>query len=103
MPHVIRYNATDAPYKMAALPQHHYPRALVEYADLADLLGLGGNTNEQKVVNLIAAVEDLKARLEIPATVREIVGAEREQEYLVSALGGGGPGVYVYVYVYGLG
>lgn len=24
--HVIRYNATDAPYKQAALPQHHYPR-----------------------------------------------------------------------------
>lgn len=83
--HVVRYNATDAPYKMAALPQHHYPRALVEYADLADLLGLGGTTQEQKVVRLIGAVEDLKRKLDIPPTIREIVGAEREQEYLVSS------------------
>lgn len=82
--HVIRYNATDCPYKQAALPQHHYPRSLVEYADLADMLGLGGSTLEEKVVNLIQAVEELKAKVEIPSTIREIVGVEREQEYLAT-------------------
>jgi len=80
---------TDCPYKQAALPQHHYPRSLVEYSDLADMLGLGGGSQEEKVVRLIAAVEELKAKLDIPLTIREIVGAEREPEYLVGCWRGG--------------
>jgi alcohol dehydrogenase class IV len=55
----------------------------VEYADVANLLGLGGSTDEERVVRLIGAVEELKAKLDIPLTLREIIGAEREQEYMV--------------------
>ncbi|KAI8477186.1 MAG: acetaldehyde dehydrogenase [Monoraphidium minutum] len=65
----------------------HGPRqrgSLVEYADLADLLCLGGTTQEDKVVRLIAAVEELKAKVDIPPTIREIVGAEREGEYMAT-------------------
>ncbi|KAG2483733.1 hypothetical protein HYH03_017451 [Edaphochlamys debaryana] len=70
--HVIRYNATDMPAKQAAFPQYQYPQAKQDYADLANMLGLGGNTVDEKVVKLIEAVENLKKQVEIPSTIKEI-------------------------------
>ncbi len=69
--HVIRYNAEDAPQKQAAFPQYAYPQAKERYARIANYLGLPGNDDAEKVTSLIAAIEDLKARLNIPATIRE--------------------------------
>ena len=42
---------------------------LVKYAAIADLLGLGGNTIEEKVARLIAAVEHLLDQLAIPRSI----------------------------------
>lgn len=42
--HVIRFNATDSPTKQAAFPQYHHPMALTHYSELADSLGLHGET-----------------------------------------------------------
>ncbi|PNW71110.1 hypothetical protein CHLRE_17g746997v5 [Chlamydomonas reinhardtii] len=70
--HVIRYNATDMPAKQAAFPQYEYPTAKQDYADLANMLGLGGNTVDEKVIKLIEAVEELKAKVDIPPTIKEI-------------------------------
>ncbi len=39
--HVIRYNATDAPFKQAIFPQYEYPHAKERYAAIADSLNLG--------------------------------------------------------------
>ncbi|MEB3295714.1 MAG: bifunctional acetaldehyde-CoA/alcohol dehydrogenase [Synechococcales bacterium] len=36
--HVIRYNATDAPFKQAIFPQYEYPHAKERYAKIADHL-----------------------------------------------------------------
>lgn len=47
--HVIRYNATDMPAKQAAFPQYKYPHAKTQYAELATMLGLGGETKDEKV------------------------------------------------------
>ncbi len=47
--HVIRYNATDAPAKQAAFPQYQYPKTKQQYAELASMLNLGGNTEDEKV------------------------------------------------------
>ncbi|WP_271254517.1 bifunctional acetaldehyde-CoA/alcohol dehydrogenase [Pseudanabaena sp. Chao 1811] len=69
--HVIRYNATDVPFKQAIFSQNKYPNSKWRYARIADYLNLGGETEEEKVVNLIAAVEDLKRQVDIPATIKD--------------------------------
>ena len=68
---VIRYNATDIPLKQTAFPQYTYPTAKSRYARVADYLQLGGKTEDEKVERLIKAVEELKAKLEIPASIRD--------------------------------
>ncbi|WIF94005.1 bifunctional acetaldehyde-CoA/alcohol dehydrogenase [Caminicella sporogenes] len=68
---VIRYNAVDNPRKQATFPQYKYPNAKWRYARIADYLQLGGNTDEEKVELLIKAIDDLKAKLNIPKTIKE--------------------------------
>jgi acetaldehyde dehydrogenase/alcohol dehydrogenase len=74
--HVIRYNATDVPFKQAIFPQYKYPQAKERYARIADYLSLGGNTAEEKVEKLVEAVEQLKQQLDIPTTIREVLGGD---------------------------
>lgn len=69
---VIRFNAVDAPTKQAAFPQYKYPNTVERYARIADYLGLGGKTAPEKVEKLIAAIEELKKKCEIPATLNEV-------------------------------
>lgn len=67
----------------AAFPQYQYPTAKQDYADLATMLNLGGNTVDEKVVKLIEAVENLKKQCDVPATIKEIFNdASRENEFL---------------------
>ena len=68
---VIRYNATDIPLKQTAFPQYTYPTAKSRYARIADHLQLGGKTEDEKVEHLIRAIEELKAKLDIPASIRD--------------------------------
>lgn len=79
--HVIRYNATDAPFKQAIFPQYKYPNAKHRYAQIADHLGLGGITDDEKVVRLVDAIEDLKQQVEIPLTIRETLNASEQDFY----------------------
>jgi acetaldehyde dehydrogenase/alcohol dehydrogenase len=74
--HVIRYNASDAPRKQATFPQYTHPDAKARYARVADHLGLGGNTLDEKVERLIEAVEELKRTLNIPASI-QAAGVDR--------------------------
>jgi acetaldehyde dehydrogenase / alcohol dehydrogenase len=50
------------------------------------MLGLGGSSREEKVIKLIEAVERLKAELDVPPTIREIVGTEKEAQYFNATL-----------------
>jgi len=68
---VIKFNATDVPTKQAAFPQYEYPTAKARYARIADYLGLGGKTDDEKVDNLINAIEELKLELDIPASIKQ--------------------------------
>ncbi|WP_017715420.1 bifunctional acetaldehyde-CoA/alcohol dehydrogenase [Kamptonema formosum] len=79
--HVIRYNATDAPLKQAIFPQYKYPNAKWRYARIADYLGLGGSTEDEKVEKLIEAVENLKRELDIPLTIKEALPAQEKAFY----------------------
>ena len=71
MNEVIRFNAEEAPTKQAAFAQYKYPNASYRYAKIADYLGLGGNTNAEKVELLIKAVEELQAKVNMPKTIQE--------------------------------
>ena len=68
---VIRFNSCDAPAKMGTFSQYDHPKTMARYAEVATHLGLGGATNEEKVENLIKAVNELKARVGIKATIKD--------------------------------
>ena len=69
--HVLRFNASEQPVKMGTFPQYDHPHTLARYAEIADSLHLGGNTNEEKLEKLIAAIEELKAKVGIKKTIRD--------------------------------
>ncbi len=77
---VLRFNAAEVPTKMGTFPQYDHPHTLARYAQVADCLGLGGNSDEEKLEKLIAAIEDLKGKIGIKATIREY-GID-EQDFL---------------------
>lgn len=67
---VIKFNATESPRKQATFAQYKYPMAIERYAQIAEALGLGGTTAEDKTQKLIAAIAGLKKELEIPETLK---------------------------------
>ena len=69
--HVLRFNAAEVPTKMGTFSQYDHPHTLERYAQIADYLHLGGKTDEQKLEKLIEAIEQLKKRVGIKATIRE--------------------------------
>jgi acetaldehyde dehydrogenase/alcohol dehydrogenase len=79
--HVIRYNATDIPFKQAIFPQYKYPKAKERYAQIADYLHLGGVTLDEKVEKLVDAIENLKHQLDIPATIKEALSEDEQVFY----------------------
>ncbi len=79
--HVIRYNATDAPFKQATFSQYKYPNAKWRYARIADYLGLGGDTTEEKINRLIGAIENLKRDLDIPVALKDAMRDGRAEFY----------------------
>jgi len=77
LPHVIAYNAA-VPSKFMPSPYQKGYVAHKKYATVADLLGLGGGTVEEKVNKLIAATERLLDQLEFPRSIAEL-GISREE------------------------
>ena len=71
MKEVIKFNATDAPTKQAAFAQYKYPNAAWRYAKIADHLGLGGNTEAEKVELLLKAIDELQNKVNMPKTIQE--------------------------------
>jgi acetaldehyde dehydrogenase/alcohol dehydrogenase len=76
--HVIRFNATDNPTKQAAFPQYRYPGAIPRYIRINDYLDFGGNTPEEKIDHLVAALDEMKARLDIPKSIKDYGVPEKE-------------------------
>jgi len=71
LPHVIAYNAS-VPTKFMPSPNQRGYIAHKKYAMMADLLGLGGHTIDEKVKNLVAATEQLLDQLAIPRSIAEL-------------------------------
>ena len=68
---VLRFNAVEIPTKMGTFSQYDHPHTLERYAEVADYLGLGGKTNEEKLENLLTALDELKAKVGIKKTIRD--------------------------------
>ncbi len=68
---VLRFNASESPVKMGTFSQYDHPHTLARYAEVADYLGLGGKTDEEKLENLIGAIDELKAKVGIKSSIKE--------------------------------
>ncbi len=68
---VIRFNASETPAKMGTFSQYDHPHTLARYAEIADHLNLGGNTDEEKIENLITAINELKEKVGIKKTIKD--------------------------------
>ena len=68
---VIRFNSSEKPTKMGTFPQYEYPCTRHKYAEVADMLGLGGKNDQEKVENLIKAIDELKEKVGIKKTIAE--------------------------------
>ena len=75
---VLRFNASETPVKMGTFSQYDHPHTLARYAEIADYLGINGNTNEEKLENLIKALDDLKQAVGIKKTIKEYVTDEAD-------------------------
>ncbi len=68
---VMRFNAEEVPTKMGTFPQYEYPHALRRYAEIADSLNLGGNTDQEKLERLINKIDELKERVGFKKTIKD--------------------------------
>ncbi|MBE6576708.1 MAG: bifunctional acetaldehyde-CoA/alcohol dehydrogenase [Ruminococcaceae bacterium] len=75
---VLRFNASEAPTKMGTFSQYDHPHTLARYAEVADYLGIKGANDEEKLENLIAAIDELKTKVGIKATIKDYVPDEAD-------------------------
>lgn len=75
---VLRFNAAEVPDKMGTFSQYAYPHTLRRYAEVAESLGLGGDNDTEKLNNLIAAIDALKARVGIKPTIKDYAPDEAD-------------------------
>ena len=67
---VIRFNA-GPPKKFTSYPKYRYPQAKERYVEIAEGLKLDAATPQEAVEGLIKAVAGLKAKLDMPATIKD--------------------------------
>ncbi len=75
---VIRFNSSETPAKMGTFSQYDHPHTKARYAEVADYLGLKGKNDDEKVKNLIKALDELKARVGMKPTIRDYVADEAD-------------------------
>ncbi len=68
---VLRFNAAEAPVKMGTFSQYDHPHTLSRYAEVADYLGVKGDTDAEKLEGLIALINDLKHKVGIKDTIAD--------------------------------
>lgn len=83
---VIRYNANDCPAKQATFPQYRFPNTKAAYAAFARGIGLKGKTDDEAVENLIAALQEMKKKLNIPLSIKDWGISEKDWEEAMKKL-----------------
>jgi len=74
---VIKFNSSNTPTKMGTFSQYDHPHTMERYAEVASYLGLSGNTSEEKVENLIKAINELKDKIGIKQTIKDYIPDEQ--------------------------
>ncbi|MBQ1493065.1 MAG: bifunctional acetaldehyde-CoA/alcohol dehydrogenase [Blautia sp.] len=69
--YVMRYNANAVPTKMGTFPQYEYPHTLERYCEVARYNGLVGKDDNETFDMLIDKLEELKAAIGIPKSIKE--------------------------------
>ena len=81
--HVIRYNATDQPFRQASFSQYHCPTAKKSYICTVKYLELSAdNGDDDKVELLIKKIEDLKQDLSLPKNLKDALPNVSEAAFL---------------------
>ena len=75
---VLRFNAAEVPVKMGTFPQYDHPKTLRRYAEVAEYLGIKGKNDEEKLNNLIKAIDELKERVGIKKAIKDYGIDEKE-------------------------
>ncbi|MGA2580819.1 MAG: bifunctional acetaldehyde-CoA/alcohol dehydrogenase [Bryobacteraceae bacterium] len=85
LPHVIAYNAS-VPSKFMPSPNQRAYVAHKKYAMIADLLGLGGHTIDEKVANLVTVIEQLVDQMAMPRSIADMGISKEEFERAIPDL-----------------
>jgi len=83
LPHVIAYNAST-PTKFTSFPNYEKFIADRKYAEIADAVGVEGDSVQERVRNLIERIRSLMTAVGIPLTLRD-AGVDR-QEFMLQVL-----------------
>ena len=68
---VMKYNASDAPWKMGTFSQYKYPKGLERYAELARYCGICGKDDRETFNMFIDEIEKLKADVGIKSCIKD--------------------------------
>ncbi len=68
---VLDFNINEAPPKMGTFSQYEYPNMLERYAEVAKFVGLEGRNDQELFDKLQVKIQELKAEIGIPATIKE--------------------------------
>jgi acetaldehyde dehydrogenase/alcohol dehydrogenase len=69
--HIMRFNASSVPEKMGTFPKYSYPHTLSRYVEIADALNISGDNDQDKLDNLIKAIDDLKESIGIKFSIKD--------------------------------
>ena len=75
---IIKFNASAVPTKMGTFSQYQYPHALERYLECARFCGIGGKDDDEIFDNFITAIQDLKAKVGIKASIKEYGVSEQD-------------------------
>lgn len=67
---VMKFNIAEAPTKMGTFSQYKYPEILKRYAEMASFVGIHGASDEEKFQKLLVKIDELKAKIGIPKTIK---------------------------------
>lgn len=79
---VMRFNASEAPTKIGTFPQYDHPMCLRRYAQVAEMLGLKGKTDQEKLEKLLEKLAALRKAVGLPDCIKD--AGVKEDVFLAS-------------------
>ncbi len=70
LPEVMRFNMSEAPAKMGTFPQYDHPMCMRRYAEVAEMVGIKGKTDEEKCNKLIDKLLELRKEVGLPDSIK---------------------------------